>query len=178
MLYLFNNGKYKYIAIELKKHNIKCSGSKGDRSVRSGFLGFVNSVNEGGVGVEGRGPGSVHGKDSGRSGGHGSGGGSLGIIAALLGGSVGCVSGFQGGEGSAPWTESSTVSAGQIHTLYVFSLSLTTFVKIHHLIVGSSFVCIGSVVGRLRSRLASLSGLGGSGLGNGVGVGGDDGGRG
>jgi len=69
------------------------------------------------------------------------------------------------------------VGYGQIHTLHVLCFSITTFEKIHHLIVGSSSVCIGSVVGRLRSRLASLSGLGGSGFGLGVGVGGDEGGR-
>jgi len=48
----------------------------------------------------------------------------------------------------------------------------------HHLIVGSSLLCIGSAGGRLGGRLDTGSGLGGSGFGLGVGVGGDDSGRG
>jgi len=59
----------------------------------------------------------------------------------------------------------------------VLSCSFTTHKESNHLIVGSSFGCIGSAGGRVRGRLASLSGHGGSGFGVGVGVGGDEGGR-
>jgi len=49
---------------------------------------------------------------------------------------------------------------------------------IHKLIPGSRLLCIGSAGSGLGGRLASSSGLGGSGFGLGVGDVGDDGGRG
>jgi len=57
----------------------------------------VNSGSEGLMGVEGRGPGSTHGRDSGRGAGLGEGGGSRCGIAEGLGGFVDSVSGVLGG---------------------------------------------------------------------------------
>jgi len=59
----------------------------------------INSCGEGLMCAERSGPGSSYGRDSGRSGALGSGGGSRCVVFALLGFSVGCVSGFQGGCG-------------------------------------------------------------------------------
>jgi len=58
----------------------------------------------------------------------------------------------------------------------VISHSFTTHHEIHQLLVSSSRGCIGSAGSGLGGRLASLSGLGGSGFGLGIGVGGDEGG--